>query len=69
MKDKNPVALDKRRVRRAVVESDPKVSRDAPCEYLPRTKYPSADDCADDLPTPNVDIARAERAHVIPGTQ
>jgi hypothetical protein len=42
---------------------------DKPREYFPRTKHPSAEQGADDLPTPNVDVARAQRGHIVPGAQ
>src|ERR1700761_2824368 len=41
----------------------------APGKYFPRTKRPSAQECADDLPTLNVDIPQPQRGHVVPSTQ
>ena len=41
----------------------------APGEYFPWTKCPSANECADDLAAPNVNIARPERSHVVPSAK
>jgi hypothetical protein len=49
----------------------PRVSSEthAPRKYFPWTKRPSTEECADNLPTPNVDITRPQRGHVVPSTQ